>query len=288
MSIENRLYHLEERYTELLSKISDLRSCVDELVKNRDNLYSEIKQAEIKINRLHQHERSASIEICNIPKSVKPDQLRAYVIELCRDINVNIDEWSIATVYRVGKRSSDKPCNVVVCFVDRRYAFMTRKNRRLLGTVKDHKYKKLFIIENLCPLSKQIFNRLYKLQKQGSIYKVWTYDGKVYMKITERGERIEVSHPNNIDNLIYPESPPFFNKSQTYDNDENNQEEQTATDDKLPQNVEQSNRDMTAAQTEDNISRHHFAPITSTRQKSKQEIRMALEALYSEAIGTHD
>ena len=156
-------------------------------MKNRDNLYREIKQAEIKINRLDQHERSRSIEISNIPKSVKPDQLRAYVIELCRDINVNIDEWSIATVYRVGKRSSDKPCNVVVCFVDRRYAFMTRKNRRLLGTVKDHKYKKLFIIENLCPLSKQIFNRLYKLQKQGSIYKVWTYDGKVYMKITERG-----------------------------------------------------------------------------------------------------
>ena len=76
-----------------------------------------------------------------------------------------------------------------------------------------------------------------------------------------------------------------FNESQTYGNDESNQEEQTATDDKLPQNVERSNRDMTAAQ---NISRHHFAPITSTRQKSKQEIRMALQALYSEAIGTHD
>ena len=110
MSIENCLHHLEEQYTELLSKISDLRSCVDELVKNRDNLSSDIKRAEIKVNRLNQHERSRSIEICNIPKSVKPDQLRAYVIELCQERDVNIDEWSIATVYRVGKRShSNRP-----------------------------------------------------------------------------------------------------------------------------------------------------------------------------------
>ena len=286
MSIENRLYHLEEQYTELLSKMSDLRSCVNELMKNRDILYNEIKQAEIKINRLDQHKRSRSIEICNIPESVKADQLRAYIIELCQDINVNIDEWSIAKVYRARNRSSDKPSNVVVCFVDPRFAFMTRKNRRLLATVKDQRYKKLFIIENLCPLNKRIFNRLYKLQKQGSIYKVWTYDRKVYMKIEERGERIEVSHPNNIDNLIYPASPPLFNKSQTYSNDENSQEVLTATDDKLPQNAKQSNRDMTVVETEADTSRHHSEPITSTRQKSKQEIRRALEALYSEAIGT--
>ena len=163
---------------------------------------------------------------------------------------------------------------------------MTRKNRRLLGTVKDHKYKKVFIIENLCPLSKQIFNRLYKLQKQGSIYKVWTYDGKVYMKITERGERIEVSHPNNIDNLIYPESPPLFNKSQTYRNDKSSQEDRTAADDKLPQNAIRLNRDMNAVQTEDDASRHQFVSITPTKQRSKLEIRRALEALYAEAIGT--
>ena len=106
------------------------------------------------------------------------------------------------------------------------------------------------------------------------------------MKIEERGERIEVSHPNNIDNLIYPASPPLFNKSQTYSNDENSQEVLTATDDKLPQNAKQSNRDMTVVETEADTSRHHSEPITSTRQKSKQEIRRALEALYSEAIGT--
>ena len=106
------------------------------------------------------------------------------------------------------------------------------------------------------------------------------------MKIAEQGERIEVSHPNNIDNLIYPESPPLFNKSQTYSNDESSQEDRTAADDKLPQNAKRLNRDMNAVQTEDDTSRHQFASITPTRQKSKQEMRRALEALYSEAIGT--
>ena len=293
MSIENRLHHLEKQYTELLSKLSDVQSCVDELIKNRDNLHSEIKQAEIKVNQLSQHHRSRSIEICNIPESVKSNQLREYVIELCKDINVTISDWSIAAVYRVGKRSVNKPGNVVVSFVNRRYTFLTRRNRRLLATVKDQKYKKLFIIENLCPLNKQIFNRLYKLQKQGSVNKVWTYGGEVYMKLAERGERIKVSHPDDIDNLIHPESPPLIHESQTYDNNESKQEEKAATYDKLPQKAKLS-RDMTAMHTEDTTSKtsppaldapSRSVAITSTRLKSEHDIRMALNALFSEAVG---
>ena len=106
------------------------------------------------------------------------------------------------------------------------------------------------------------------------------------MKIVEQGERIEVSHPNNIDNLIYPESPPLFNKSKTYSNDKSSKEDRTAADDKLPQNAIRLNRDMNAVQTEDDTSRQQIASITPTKQRSKLEIRRALEALYAEAIGT--
>ena len=116
------------------------------------------------------------------------------------------------------------------------------------------------------------------------------------MKLAERGEGIEVSHLNNIDILIHPNSPPSLNESQNYSTNEINQDKRTATDDELPQKAKPS-RDMTAVQTEDNASKEgppalrdtivssRSTSITSTRMKSKQEIRMALNALYSEAIG---
>ena len=105
------------------------------------------------------------------------------------------------------------------------------------------------------------------------------------MKITEQGERIKVSHSNDIDNLIYPASPPLLNKSQTYSNDKSSQEKPIGADDKFPQNAKRLNTDRTAVQIDDHTSRQQLPSITPTRQKSKQDIRRTLNALYSEAIG---
>ena len=111
------------------------------------------------------------------------------------------------------------------------------------------------------------------------------------MKLAERSERIKVSHPDDIDNLIHPESPPLIHESQTYGNNES-KKEKAATYDKLPQKAKPS-RDMTAMHTEDTTSKtsppaldapSRSVAITSTRLKSKHDIRMALNALFSEAV----
>ena len=63
-------------------------------------------------------------------------------------------------------------------------------------------YKNYFITENLCPENRQAFNKLYKLIKNGEIYNVWTYNGGICMKFSEREESLPVDHVDDIDYYI--------------------------------------------------------------------------------------
>ena len=61
---------------------------------------------------------------------------------------------------------------------------------------------------NLCPIIKKIFNRLYKMKKEKSIFNVWSFQGHVYFKFSDsREERpIHIKHPEDIDYYFNKES----------------------------------------------------------------------------------
>ena len=59
--------------------------------------------------------------------------------------------------------------------------------------------KHIYIIENLCPAFKTIFNRLYRLYREEKIYDVWTVNGHVYAAFDDEEEGVEIQSNLDID-----------------------------------------------------------------------------------------
>ena len=177
--------------TGMLNKISDL-------VKENNTLYDEIEDLKIELAKLNQHGRRANIEICGIPEKID-QKLEEHIITVLKSVGVTVNSYQIQGVHRIGKKTPSWPRNVVVRFINRKHSFSALKNKNKLNS---SKYKSYYIIENLCPFNKKIFNRLYKLKKEGEIHSVWSYNGSVYAKVEENEEPTQIRHLLDIDDLV--------------------------------------------------------------------------------------
>ena len=101
--------------------------------------------------------------------------------------------FDIVGCHRLKKYKHDKPANVIVRFINRKHAFGCLQNRRDLKWDTEFP-KKLFIVENLCPRYRSIFDACSELKKDGHIKHVWSFNGTVHFKTTDnkfdRGKRI--------------------------------------------------------------------------------------------------
>ena len=59
-------------------------------------------------------------------------------------------------------------------------AFTCLRNSKKLASCNSQEYKSIYVIENLLPSNKKIFNYLYELKKQNKIYKVCSSNGAVF------------------------------------------------------------------------------------------------------------
>ena len=112
-------------------------------------------------------------------------------------IGVKLQSYDLVAVHCVGK---GKNRNVIIRFINRKYAFTGLRNSKKLATSNNPDYKKLYIIENLCQANKSIFNYLYKLKKENKTRSVWSFNGSVYFKksSTEDGFGQKIVHVDDI------------------------------------------------------------------------------------------
>ena len=184
----------------MLDKLKFLFEENSQLMDANDNLYDELYNHKVELTSLDQYGRRENVEFVNIPESITQEQLMKHISEVCKSINIKVTENDVHNLHRIGKKSS-RPRNVIVRFVNRKTAFTLLKNKKKLKSTK-YKY---YITENLCPYNKQIFNRLYKHKKNNEINSLWTYNGNVFIKVTEEDERVHVQHLDDIDDLLKPE-----------------------------------------------------------------------------------
>ena len=208
-STEQRLLHLEALNCELKEKIDNIIISANnmnkkqkELIKENNRLKDKIIELEIDLTEWNQYGRRESVEIAGIPESILQHDLEKHIINVLKSVNVNVQHYDIAATPRLGSKKNNKPRNVIIRFINRKYAFLALKNRRLLNK---SNFKSYFISENLCPYNRKLFNRLYKLKKQDEIYNVWSYNGNIYMKITADDESHQIQHHSDIEYFLYDE-----------------------------------------------------------------------------------
>ena len=157
----------------------------------------------IKTDSMNQYSRRNNIKICNIPEKIAQRNLEQYVLKMLESaLGINFVSYDLVAVHRVGKLLTGKNRNVIVRFMNRKYAYTYLRNSKKLVSLKVPEYKKLYLIENLCPSFKKIFNYLYKLKKDNKFDNVWTFNGSVFFKKlnsdNEYGPRVDHFEDINI------------------------------------------------------------------------------------------
>ena len=107
---------------------------------------------------MNQYSRRNNIEICNITEKIAQRNLEQYVLKMLESsLLINLVSYDLVAVHRIGKLLTGKNRNVIVRFLNRKNSYMCLHNSKKLATSKVPEYKKLYLIENLCPSFKKIF-----------------------------------------------------------------------------------------------------------------------------------
>ena len=196
----------------MLLKLKELSDDNAKLNEDNDKLYDELYDQKIELTSLDQYGRRENVEICNIPESITQEQLQKHTIEVLKTVNITVTGKDIHAVHRIGKKSNNRPRNVIVRFVNRKTAFTLLKNKKKLNNTP---FKNYFVIENLCPYNKRIFNALYKRKKNKEIHSLWSYNGNVFVKVRESDDRAQVQHLDEIEELFSDENDDDSSEDET-------------------------------------------------------------------------
>ena len=201
------LHHLQQQINIINEKLNEIifnnrrsKKNIGELTVENDNLYDLLYNVELQSNHLDQYSRRSNIEIRNISEKVSQRHIENYVLKVMASIGINLQSYDLVAVHRIGKFIEGKNRNVIVRFMNRKNAFVCLRNSKKLAVSSTHEYRKLFIIENLCPSNRRIFSYLYKLKKSNQIKIVWTFNGVVFFQKVDAGDDhvIKVEHFEDI------------------------------------------------------------------------------------------
>ena len=158
----------------------------DYLKEQIDDVWDAQYELEKELYATQQYNRRENIEISGVPSNIEHRDLERFIIHrVLRRIGVNeLESYEIVGCHRLGRSTPTRPANVIVRFINRKRAHEALENRYNLKNFPD--LEKMFIVENLCPHYKRIFDRCNELKTQGDIKAVWSYNGTVQFKTEDR------------------------------------------------------------------------------------------------------
>ena len=160
----------------------------------------ELQDIQVNLDNLEQYSRKNSLEFHGIPDEVNmpTDQV---VCKIAQAIGVEIKENDIEISHRIGRKRGAKP--VLAKFVSHKVKSRIYKARTNLKAVSVQSLfpgssismvsettarpKGIYINENLTPYRKEMMSLAVEKRHDGKINKVWTLDGKIFIKTTPTG-----------------------------------------------------------------------------------------------------
>ena len=197
--LKSNIQIIIDKMNEICKVNSVMLEKIHQLTSDNDDLYDNQYNMKVEVTELNQYGRRENVEFCNIPETIEQNSLEKHIITVMQSLDIKVSSYQIVGVHRIGKRSRVKPRNVIVRFVNRKNAFTLLKRKKQL---KSGIYKNYFIIENLCPTNKQLFNALYKRKKNKELHSLWTFNGQVFLKLEEDSDRQQVKHFDDIDDIF--------------------------------------------------------------------------------------
>ena len=163
-----------------------LKKRVSELEGFADDVDSRFVDIEKSVIAVEQYTRRENFEISGIPLDLPHNELKAKVIAIANTITERTDDpitpKDIHACHRL--KEDNGQASVIVRMVNREDTISILKSKKKLPDKSGGLgfQEKLYINENLCSGTKDIFSEVRKLKKKGVISSCWTFNGIVHFK----------------------------------------------------------------------------------------------------------
>ena len=190
---------LQDSVRELTTSNTKYRRQIKDLQTNIDDLWDTVDKVERDLMQFMQYNRRENVEIIGVPEYIPDCEVESFVIDILGRIGVNISHYDIAGCHRLKNRKSESS-NVIVRFICRQHVqeiFTNKKNLQYAVP----EVKGLYIVENLCPRYKNIFDHCNELKNNNKLRHLWTYNGNIFIKLSDsRNEKPKkILHLNDLD-----------------------------------------------------------------------------------------
>ena len=183
-AIQQHMADLHNRLNSVLGAYQGLNEQVKLMQERSDEKDKRLRALEKELNEHQQYNRRENIEIIGIPNTVGDDELEGKVINILNSIGCNISSYEIVACHRLKKSNTNESFNTIVRFTNRKICFYALQNRKALKW-QYPSLPNLFIVENLCPRYKSIFDRCLELKREGKLKYVWSWNGTVHYKTVD-------------------------------------------------------------------------------------------------------
>ena len=195
--------------------VDALKTQNEKLVTTNNALHSEVfdlgkrvQTLEYEHDALEQYTRKFNIEIHGIPE-YEGENLQDIVIKTGQRMSVDVITEDIDIVHRLYRKSpAIKPIIIrFTTYKKRREFYKSRFNLKeantteIIGSTQGDTEGRIFINENLTQYRQEILAKARKMKRANKIYRVWTVDGKIFVRKTEESRPRRISEVWDLEEL---------------------------------------------------------------------------------------
>ena len=185
------------------SDVAILKNVNTRLLTKIDVLESKMIAIEkVNVNN-SQYLRNRQIEVKKVPTDITPVDLKIKMAELLSLTGVNVQMTDIDKCHRLSNQN-----NVIMEFRTRETrdsVLRGRKNLKDKDTeLEDMNLKESMILESLCPEYATMDFVCRKLKKRHHISQTWFFNGKLWVKVLDLDDKVNIAHINDLYSMFGP------------------------------------------------------------------------------------
>ena len=172
------------------------------------DLEQQVRNHEFDHDALEQYTRKFNVEVHGIPEC-EGENLADIIIKIGQKISVDITSQDIDIVHRLRRKTpTTKPIIVRFTsyrkkreFYQARFNLKTTKISEIIASVQHEVEARIYINENLTQRRQELLAKARKMRKAKKLVRVWTSDGKLFVRKTEESRPVRISEDWDLENL---------------------------------------------------------------------------------------
>lgn len=195
-AVQSAFQELTNTIKEQAEEINELKKQVSETKEANSDLQKQIWNLEESLDDLEQYGRRNSLRFHNCPVPNDDQNTDGIVINLCKSkLNIDLTEEDIFRSHPIGKPNKNGNYQIICRFSNWKVKNKVYSEKRKL------KNTSVFMTEDLTRYRQSIVQELTKAKRARSVHSFWTNDGRIFVKVYERGPKQLIRSFSDLDRI---------------------------------------------------------------------------------------